>query len=658
MRIRRAPSQSAAVSAVARDPRPHQRLQPRVSPLARCRRQSPRFCRSGSAPKPFARTRAGSGPSVALLALPLALAAVGCYSNAELRDRADRDAYALIDERRQRLFGEQGLFKLPEATEAFGREGVAADVSTLRMRLLTGLEESVDSLTIVDALRIASENSQRVQEQKESLYISALDLTQEQWQFGYRYQLDGSATGSGSLDDASLVPVNGGLGASVTRVLGSGAVIVGNIGSDLFRFVSTGDGWDTVTNLGLSITQPLLRGSGRLVTLEPLRQTERNLIYSVRNYERFRRTFAVDVAAQVFSTLQAQNQYDNELQRYENLVQLSLRNQALAEAGDLSKIEVDQAQQGELNSENSLVRLRGNIERQYDGFNVFLGLPVGVDVTLAPGILEALGGDSSFIEGLNQDVVVEFAIENRLDVMTSFDRVQDAVRREAIARDALRTGLGLSVSANSASDEGRPLGYTVDDVQLNAALDADLPVDLLPLRNAWRRSEIALVDERRAYERFLDNVAVSARDALRRARNSYASYEIQADAVNLSLRRVEAARVSQKFGRASTRDFLEAQQDLQVVQDGLTTAKINYELALYDLWLELEVLRVDERGIYIDEEMTAELKERSAAAGGPKPRPGIPGAADGAGDDENTEGENEDAESALSPEPSPEREDQ
>ena len=52
------------------------------------------------------------------------------------------------------------------------------------------------------------------------------------------------------------------------------------------------------------------------------------------------------------------------------------------------------------------------------------------------------------------------------------------------------------------------------------------------------------------------------------------------------------------------------------------------------------------------------LPLHSAAAGGPKPRPGIPGAADGAGDDENTEGENEDAESALSPEPSPEREDQ
>lgn len=591
-------------------------------------------------------------PRAAVVAVALALTA-GCYSNAELRDRADRDAYALIDERRERLFGEEGVFKLPEATAAFGREGVEADVSTLRMRVMTGLENSVGPLDVLDALQIASENSQQVQEQKESLYLSALNLTQEQWQFGYRYQLDGSASASGTLDEGALVPVDAGLGASVTRVLGSGATIVGNIGSDLFRFVSTGDGWDAVTNLGLSITQPLLRGSGRLVTLEPLRQTERNLIYSVRSYERFRRTFAVDVAARVYATLQAENQFDNELENYNNLKKLSRRNEALAAAGDLSKIEVDQALQNELRSENRLVELRGNIERQYDTFKVFLGLPVSVDLTITPGILNELGGDSSFIDGLNQDVVVEFAIENRLDVMTSFDRVQDLVRREAIARDALRTGLGLSASATSISEEGRPLGHSIDDVQLNAALDVDLPVDLLPLRNSWRRAEIALVDERRAYERFLDGVAIEVRDALRRARNSYTSYEIQLGAVALSERRVRGAKISQDFGRASTRDLLEARESLRQVQDALTSARIDYTLALYDLWLALELLRVDDDGVRIDVELADALRARSTAAGGEASETPSPGGAAIVPDEENL-----DAEGISPAQDAPEREDQ
>ena len=70
-----------------------------------------------------------------------------------------------------------------------------------------------------------------------------------------------------------------------------------------------------------------------------------------------------------------------------------------------------------------------------------------------------------------------FAIENRLDVMTALDRVQDTVRREAILRCSAR-GLGLSASANSSSDEGRPFGHRAEEAQLSARLDLDLPVDL------------------------------------------------------------------------------------------------------------------------------------------------------------------------------------
>ena len=121
---------------------------------------------------------------------------------------------------------------------------------------------------------------------------------------------------------------------------------------------------------------------------------------------------------------------------------------------------------------------------------MFLGLPIQVDLTFEDGILARLVTENElrFLETLDgqDDEVVAFAIENRLDVMTAFDRVQDTVRREAILRDALRAGLGLSASANSSSDEGRPFGHRAEEAQLSARLDLDLPVDLLPARNAWR----------------------------------------------------------------------------------------------------------------------------------------------------------------------------
>lgn len=543
----------------------------------------------------------------------LVLLGTGCFTPEELRDRADRDALALIDARRDQLFTESGPFQLPVATRTFGVLERGEIPFTTREELLAGGLESIGPIDAVDALRIAAEDSEQVQREKESLYLSALDLTQERWRFGYRYGASGSASLAGDVGGTSTT-ASSSLGASVTRILGSGATIIADIGTSLFRFVSTGDGFDAASDVGLSITQPLLRGAGRFITFEPLRQTERNLVYAVRDFERFRRTFAVDVSDRVYRVLQSLDQLRNETLNFENLIKLRARNERLAEAGQLSEIQADQARQDELRSRNRLVSLQGNVERQLDAFNVFLGLPVGVEVTFESGILASLASDDSFLSGLTADVAVDFALDHRLDVMTTFDRVQDTVRREAIARDALRAGLGLSASADSDSDSGRPLGHSLEDTTWSVGLDVDLPVDLLPARNAWRQAEINLIDQQRRYERFLDDVTLSVRDALRRANNAYESLQIQRGAVVLSERRVRGADLSLQAGSASTRDLLEAQESLRQNRDAETSARIDFTLALLDLWLELEILRVDDDGVAVDSELSVELRDRIEAA--------------------------------------------
>ncbi|MEM1452464.1 MAG: TolC family protein [Planctomycetota bacterium] len=554
------------------------------------------------------RSARGSTPGRPFVLALLALACA-CYTPAELRDRADRDAFALIDTRRKALFDEDSPFQLPSPTAAFGRESVPEEDWTLREQVLAGSIGGVGPINTVDALLIASENSETFQRQQEALYLSSLDLTLEQWRFGYTYTANGDGTANG-VAGGDFGTVNTGFSASVQRILGTGAVILADVGTSLFRFVSTGDGWDSLSNIGISVTQPLLRGSGRLVTLEPLRQTERDLVYAVRDYERFRRTFAVDVTERVYRVMQALDQLNNETLNFRNLETLRLRNEALAEAGRLSEVQADQARQDELRSRNRLVILQGNTERQLDTFKVFLGLPVETDLTFIDGILRNIEVDDSLLLQLDEDIAVEFAIDNRLDVMTAFDEVQDAIRREAIARDGLRAGLGISGSANSVSAEGRVLDYEFDDTVWSAGIDLDLPIDLLPARNAWRRAELQLVDRRRRYERFLDDVTVSVRDALRNAKNSAESFRIAEAAVRLGDRRIKGADLSNQAGTASTRDVLEAQEAQRSNRDGATSARIDFALSLLELWLELEILRVDDSGIYVDADLADELRER------------------------------------------------
>src|SRR5262249_43145466 len=53
----------------------------------------------------------------------------------------------------------------------------------------------------------------------------------------------------------------------------------------------------SVSTATLEFVQPFLRGGGEAVTLEPLTQAERDLVYDIRSYARFRKEFYVNIAA-------------------------------------------------------------------------------------------------------------------------------------------------------------------------------------------------------------------------------------------------------------------------------------------------------------------------------------------------------------------------
>jgi hypothetical protein len=62
------------------------------------------------------------------------------------------------------------------------------------------------------------------------------------------------------------------------------------------NLIGTGEHVTSQSTINLDLVQPFLRGGGLAVTLENLTQAERNLIYQVRLFARFRKTFYVAIA--------------------------------------------------------------------------------------------------------------------------------------------------------------------------------------------------------------------------------------------------------------------------------------------------------------------------------------------------------------------------
>jgi hypothetical protein len=155
-------------------------------------------------------------------------------------------------------------------------------------------------LTLDQAAELAMFNSRQYQDQREDLYLAALPVTQERFSFMAQYFAVEQAIrqGSGKLAPEGATnswALNSGTG--LAKVLPTGALLLLNFSNQtVFNFLNPKN-TSSVTTLDFTAIQPLLRGGGFAVALEPLTLAERNLLYAIRNYARFRKELYVAVAS-------------------------------------------------------------------------------------------------------------------------------------------------------------------------------------------------------------------------------------------------------------------------------------------------------------------------------------------------------------------------
>lgn len=187
-------------------------------------------------------------------------------------------------------------------------------------------EDGSVKLNVDSALRVAYVHSPSHQNQLETLYLSALDVTAERFRLdtqffgGYdaRYAHNGSLIPpalrfSPVLGRFVINPAIDGAGVENNRLtLGrpfaadpalqarrrfatAGELLAGFANSFVFEFTG-GDANLSASLANFSFIQPLLRGAGKDVALEQLTFVERNLLANLRAYGQFRQGFLTQIA--------------------------------------------------------------------------------------------------------------------------------------------------------------------------------------------------------------------------------------------------------------------------------------------------------------------------------------------------------------------------
>jgi len=449
------------------------------------------------------------------------------------------------------------------------------------------------------------------------LYLEALGLGLARYQFTPIFSGRGSGTYSVQTEQGvALVPDPANPGQFKTvlsdtlaerhSLHGSGSAgadwLIRDIGrisaaftTDFLRFL-TGDP-RTVTSSQLSATfaRPLLRNAGYKAELENLTQAERDLLYGVRDFVRFRKDFSVQVASAYYGVLGNRDAARNAFLNLQSSKRTAERTRALAAEGRQTQSELGRLAQQELTAEGSWITAVRTYQRALDDFKIQLGIPVETKIALDDRDLQQLAIQHP---EMNVEDAIQVALAARLDYQNLREAHEDSGRKLKLAADRLKPQLDLTASASLTSKE-LDRGFALPDPERyrwNAGVNLDLPLNRKSERNSYRTALISYERSARALEQRRDEIELQVRESWRTLEQARRTYQINEIGVKLAERRVEEQELLAELGRAKAQDQVDTQNALVSSKDQRTQALVGHTIARLQFWNNMGILYIKDNG--------------------------------------------------------------
>jgi len=456
-----------------------------------------------------------------------------------------------------------------------------------------------ERFTLQETLKYAVGQSREYKTAKEELLLAALRLLIQRHQFGPRFFNEMSATFDGDAEagdyEIAARLINE---FRVTQRLQTGGQISAralvSATEQLRRRVGEGDSESQSASIILSADLPLLRGAGD-VARESLISAERDMVYATRTFERFRQQFLFNIATDYFDLVRAQAQIENAKRVLASRQILYTETQALYTAGRKPQFELSETRSRVLSSENSLANQRDSYTVQLERFRIRLGLPPD-----NPYLLDTVASFDLPVPMLNMSESVRRGLLYRLDLQTSRDRLDDASRGIANARNDLLPDLNLTASMTVITDPDLRRGgiqFDGEEIDYSAGITFGLPLDREIERIGLRQATISLERTQRDLRDDEDNVELSIRSAMRDIQLALFSLQIQNESVRIIERRLVGLELRKADVTARTR--IDAQDELSAALDARDSAIRNLRVAIMRYLLETGQFRVDVNGQYI-----------------------------------------------------------
>jgi outer membrane protein TolC len=531
-----------------------------------------------------------SSRSISILFFVMLVMLLGGCTTQQRLTRLDDDAAALLDEAQKIQFGADASPEVIDIAHYHAWEPQAG-----------AKPEDVLKINLREALELAARHSRSYQDARETLYNSALSLRAQQHSWEWNPTNNFSALlGVDQKPSSTTFTTNSSVGFN--KMLLSGGRLTGSIALATIRYCTGDRSVSMQTLANLTLNQPLLAGSGRLVARESLTQAERNLIYALRSYIRTREQLLINIASLYYEVLNAEANLRIGEQNYASLKYSRELSEAKRDSGRVTQSDVDQARQRLLSAESSIVSYQESIQNAKDDLKVALAIPLDQEIEVDKEDMDVLERIVLPTPSMPLDAAIKQALERRLDFATTRDRLEDAERAVKIAEDAMRAQLDFSASASARSVNRNRAGFPrLHGTDFTFGLDADLPLDRVTQTIALKRAHISLDQQKREVDEARDELIRSLRHTWNNLRSYAKKVEIQKIAISLAERRVENNRLLFEDGRIAIREYLDSQDDLSNARNSLAQQLVAHRKCWLQLLYQLDELKVDPQTLWTEQ---------------------------------------------------------
>jgi len=583
----------------------------------------------------------------------LSVAIIAGCTTAHYKQKADDEVYSIIKEKSAAVAGMEERFSIDQ--DAAADPLTALPKTTENDAALgdkIGDETGCSIIGLEDAVTLSVKRNRTYQGKKETVYLKALSLTLDRHLFAPIFDVNGKADYNRSSRDATKASnftdaitaarntvdeleavtgtpaalisqyldvvessghvagldkpvetvvdersVTGQTSAGVNVLLKGGGRIAASITSNFLHFL-TGSPRETAASvLSASVTQPLLRGAGNDVVTEQLTQGERDVLYALRDFTHYRKSFAVEICGSYYNVLRQRDAVRNAWFGLQNSLKSLEREQAFAAEGLSTQASLGRMKQFVLNNQNSYNSSVRQYQQSLDQFKISLGLSADARIILNDKDLADLREKGIVHPDISDEDAVKVALVSRLDYQNDLALADDAARKVAVAENGLKPKIDLAAGARVQSlDKNQYEQFDFRRMTWNVGLDVDPVLDRKALRNAYRSTLIAYEAALRQRSLAEDQLKLEVRDSWRNLEQARLAYDIAVESVRLSQRRVDEQNLLAELGQATAQDQVDAQSDLITSQNSLTAALVGHTIARLGFWRDMGILYINDDG--------------------------------------------------------------